>query len=67
MLSFSPLESGKQWNSFIRGEKEEKTVDRKNNGDIRFNGTKHDDAEQNGIKDENTQICRQGDVLRKEC
>ena len=38
-----------------------------NNGDIRFNGTKHDDAEQNGIKDENTQNCRQGDVLRKEC
>ena len=38
-----------------------------NNGDIRFNGTKHDDAEQNGIKDENTQNCRQGNVLRKEC
>ena len=29
VLSYSPLESGKQWNSFIRGEKEEKTVDRK--------------------------------------
>ena len=29
----------------------------KNNGDIRFNGTKHDDAEQNRIKDENTLNC----------
>ena len=28
-LSYSPLESGKQWNSFIRREKEEKTADRK--------------------------------------
>ena len=29
VLSYSPLESGKQWNSFIRREKEEKTADRK--------------------------------------
>ena len=29
VLSYSPLESGKQWNSFIQREKEEKTADRK--------------------------------------
>ena len=49
----------------------------KNNGDIRFNGTKHDDAEQNGIKDENTQnftilstkkkICRALFRIRRPC
>ena len=47
-------------NSGIHSSKEKKKKRQqtaKNNGDIRFNGTKHDDAEQNGIKDENTQNC----------